>query len=68
MSTYNLCFDQKYEKYLNFYLKVFIFWWLKCSVYLNRRVFVMSVKKEHHSKYTGCVICDTITLISVKLK
>ena len=43
MSTYNLCFDQKYEKYPNFYLKFFIFWWLKCSVYLNRRVFVMYI-------------------------
>ena len=41
MSTHNLCFDQKYEKYPNFYLKIFIFWWLKCSVYLNRLVFVM---------------------------
>ena len=40
-STHNLCFDQKYEKYPNFYLKIFVFWWLKCSVYLNRRVFVM---------------------------
>ena len=40
-STHNLCFDQMYEKYPNFYLKIFIFWWLKCSVYLNRQVFVM---------------------------
>ena len=24
-STYNLCFEQKYEKYQNFYLKIFIF-------------------------------------------
>ena len=40
-STYNLYFDQKYEKYPNFYLKIFIFWWLKFSVYVNRLVFVM---------------------------
>ena len=25
MSTHNLCFEQKYEKYQNFYLKSFIF-------------------------------------------
>ena len=24
-STHNLCFEQKYEKYQNFYLKIFIF-------------------------------------------
>ena len=26
-STHNICFEQKYEKYQNFYLKIFIFWW-----------------------------------------
>ena len=26
-STHNLCFEQKYEKYQNFYLKPFSFWW-----------------------------------------
>ena len=26
-STHNLCFEQKYEKYQNFYLKTFHFWW-----------------------------------------
>ena len=41
MSTHNLCFEQKYEKYQNFYLKIFIFLVLKFSVYLNRLVFVM---------------------------
>ena len=30
-STPNLCFEQKYEKYLNFYLKTFSFWWLNCQ-------------------------------------
>ena len=25
MSTHNLCFEQKYEKYQNFYLKIFGF-------------------------------------------
>ena len=24
-STHNLCFEQKYEKYQNFYLKIFLF-------------------------------------------
>ena len=36
MSTHNLFFEQKYEKYQNFYLLV-----VKFSVYLNRHVFVM---------------------------
>ena len=41
-STYNLCFEQKYEKYQNF-LSNFYFHFLvvKFSVYLNRHVFVM---------------------------
>ena len=26
-SIHNLCFEQKYEKYQNFYLKIFSFWW-----------------------------------------
>ena len=26
-STHNLCFEQKYEKYLDFYLKTFSSWW-----------------------------------------
>ena len=40
-NTHNLCFEQKYEKYQNFYLKIFIFLVVKFSIYLNRRVFVM---------------------------
>ena len=41
-STHNLCIEQKYEKYQNFYLKIFIFFFMvKFSIYLNRRVFVM---------------------------
>ena len=31
------------KKYQNFYLKIFIFCFVKFSVYLNRRVFVMFV-------------------------
>ena len=41
MSTHNLCFEQKYEKYQNFYLKIFFFLVVKFSIYLNRHVFVM---------------------------
>ena len=42
-STHNLCFEQKYEKISVFYL-IFFFQFLemKFSVYLNRRVFVMT--------------------------
>ena len=40
-NTHNLCFEQKYEKYQNFYLKIFIFLVVKFSIYLNRYVFVM---------------------------
>ena len=38
MSTHNLCFEQKYEKYQNLN---FCFLAVNFSVYLNRRVFVM---------------------------
>ena len=41
MSAHNLCFEQKYEKYQNFYLKTFSVLKVKFSIYLNRRVFVM---------------------------
>ena len=47
MGTHNLCFEQKFEKYKNFYLNFFHFLMVKFSVYLNRLVFVM----------TGGVIC-----------
>ena len=41
-SIHNLCFEQnKKNKYQNFYLKNFIFWWDFFLVYLNRLVFVM---------------------------
>ena len=41
MSTHNLCFEQKYEEYQNFLSENFHFLLVKCSVYLNRHVFVM---------------------------
>ena len=39
MSIHSLCFEQKFEKYQNFYLKFSIFGG-NFSVYLNRRVFM----------------------------
>ena len=39
------CFEQKYEKYHIFYLKMFFFLVVKFSVYLNRHVFVIEVKQ-----------------------
>ena len=41
-STHNLCFEQKYEKYQMFLSENFPFLEVKLSIYLNRRVFVMS--------------------------
>ena len=42
-NTYNLCFEQKYEKYQSFLSEIFRFLEVKFSIYLNRRVFVMMV-------------------------
>ena len=42
MSTYNLCFEQKYEKYQRFLSDNFQFLEVKFSIYLHRRVFVMA--------------------------
>ena len=44
MSTHNLCFGLKYEKYQNFLTENVHVLVVKVSVYLNRRVFVMSSK------------------------
>ena len=41
MSTHNLCFEQKYEKYQIFFSENFHFLVVKFSVYLNRHVFIM---------------------------
>ena len=41
-STHNLCFERKYEKYQSFLSENFQFLEVKFSIYLNRRVFVMS--------------------------
>ena len=49
MSTHNLCFEQKYEKYPNFYLKIFHFLVVKFSVYFNGHVFVMNTHTSSDS-------------------
>ena len=41
MSTHNLCFEQKYEKYQSFLFENFQVFEVKFSIYLNKRVFVM---------------------------
>ena len=41
--THNLCFEQKYKKYQNFLSEICHFVVVKFSMYLNRRVFVMSL-------------------------
>ena len=54
-STHNLCFEQKYEKYQAFISENFQFLVVKFSIYLNRRVFVMSHKSL-------CSTCDSYSL------
>ena len=46
MSTHNLCFEWKYEKYQIFFFENFHFLVVKFSVHLNRRVFVMTVDHQ----------------------
>ena len=50
-STHNLCFEQKYEKY-QFSFENFQFLEVQFSLYLNRRVFVM----------TSLFTCDVISV------
>ena len=47
MSTHNLCFEQKYEKYQSFLSENFQFLEVKFSVYWNRHVFVMTDNFSH---------------------
>ena len=42
MSTHNLCFEQEYEEDQNVLSENFPFWVVKFSIYLNRRVFVIT--------------------------
>ena len=46
-STHTLCFEHKYEKYhFFFFSEIFQFLDVEISLYLNRRVFVMTVIKN----------------------
>ena len=47
---YNLCFEQKYEKYQRFLSENYQFLEVKFSIYLNRRVFVMTTQMTHKSR------------------
>ena len=51
-STHNLCFVQKYEKYLSILSENFQFLEIKFSIYLNRRVFVMIIAGRPSEPYT----------------
>ena len=44
-STHNLCFEKKYEKYQNFYLKSFSFLVVKFSIYLYNLCFEQKYEK-----------------------
>ena len=63
-STHNLSFEQNYEKYQSFLSENFQFLEMKCSIYLNRRVFVMNCVKHFPSlmasrvSYHQLLICD----------
>ena len=53
MNTHTLCFEQKYKKYQNFYLKTFSFLVLKFSIHLNRHVFIMPQADQRVLDNTG---------------
>ena len=61
MSTHNLCFEKKYEKFQNFFLSEnFPFLVVKFSVYLNRRVFVMSFNIQNGRSLKSIFSCSNI--------
>ena len=53
-STHNLCFEEKHEKYQNFYLKIFNFLVVKFLVYLKRYVFVME-DRNNEAQPSRCI-------------
>ena len=53
MSTHNLCFEQKCEKYQSFLSENFHFLEVKISVYLNRCVFFGHSLHEMSSYNSG---------------
>ena len=55
-STYNLCFEKKYEKYQRFLSENFQFLEVKFSIYLHRRVFVMyTLNIKDNETETVCI-------------
>ena len=50
MSTHNLCFEQKYEKYQVLLSENFQFLEVKFSIHLNRHVFRNALKKKKKKK------------------
>ena len=54
MSTHNLCFEQKYEKYQNFLSENFPFLVVKFSIYLNRCVFIMIIMSPLSCSHLAC--------------
>ena len=78
MSTHNLWFEQKYEKYQNVLSENFHFLVVKFSVYLNRHVFVMTsislieataeISKLHKAftKYNYLFLTASIMLVTIK--
>ena len=61
MSTHNLCFEQKYEKYQNFLSENLHFLVMKFSVYLNRHVFVMVFTSQNVLIYTA--VCPSLSAV-----
>ena len=58
MSPKNICFEQKYEKYQNFLSENFPFvLFVKFSIYLNRRVFIMNCFS------TACLITNFVVVL-----
>ena len=55
MSSHNLCFEQKYEKYQSFLSENFQFLELKFSIYLNWCVFVMKPYWNEHLSWVCTV-------------
>ena len=61
MSTNNLYFEQKFEKYQSFLSENFHFLVVKCSVYLNKFVIVMKIAKG--TEYSFPHLFRMITLL-----
>ena len=58
-STYNLCFEQKCEKYQSFLSEIFQFLEVKFSIYLNRCVFIMA-------SHSVTILCSFFYRVAIK--